>query len=159
MNTHRVRNDLLTGAIRVHLANGENTSARQFCQPTTFSFGLTVLAITVSIIVGGGPQKQVGNIDASAIVAVMADAHSSGNGTMRQFVGKAMRLLEFGANGIECAVPVFIAVSGPFPALTGSTFGDLAPKAFDGSHAPHFMPVGHGLNLRHTPLAVNYIMS
>jgi hypothetical protein len=92
------------------------------------AMGLSAFRCHISGVIGVRASKQVRRITAQRVVAVMTDDKSSGDCTLREFVGKAM-----GGNRSpicpELSIPATCETTKPKPALGVNALCDLPPES------------------------------
>lgn len=80
--------------------------------------------VTVAVVVGKCPEEQMIGIDAFHVVALVADAQSMRNRSMKKSPGKAMRGPVFFVEGEPSIAPIW-AIAGPLYASGFSRRGSL----------------------------------
>lgn len=89
------------------------------------------LADAVSNVVAIGAKKQVGRIDALAVIAAVADMKAITDITDSNHVHRSVSVELLSSRDPQCAVAAFHEAATPEPACICVTFGNLRPKAPD----------------------------
>jgi hypothetical protein len=119
----------LSNALRCHLPDLYHVGASDFCTWVCFakSVIVTFLVGSITVVIGGCAEPEMGRVDAGWIIAFMTNVHTFGNWAMTKLVADAMRSVLF-LVGNDKTIPPWSCVAFPYPAIIWTALVNFFPK-------------------------------